>query len=169
MTVAIRVSIVRWMDDEPQPGIVECRLTDRHGRDWTFIEKCGVASSTTLHSGSTYRPVHSAITLTIARKGQDAPIELTIVRAPVGAAKGASSDLQVAVRGGKLQVEASGALPVLDFGKGTPMTVVPLSSREFLVDGGDHTRLAFLEDGDGKATGLVLNPGPWEITGQRIN
>ncbi|MBV9560475.1 MAG: serine hydrolase [Bradyrhizobium sp.] len=114
-------------------------------------------------------PVHSAITLTIARKGQDAPIELTIVRAPVGAAKGASSDLQVAVRGGKLQVEASGALPVLDFGKGTPMTVVPLSSREFLVDGGDHTRLAFLEDGDGKATGLVLNPGPWEITGQRIN
>jgi hypothetical protein len=26
-----------------------------------------------------------------------------------------------------------------------------------------------LHDGDSKATSLVLNPGPWEITGQRIN
>jgi hypothetical protein len=27
----------------------------------------------------------------------------------------------------------------------------------------------FLQDGDGKTTSLVLNPGPWEITVQRIN
>jgi CubicO group peptidase (beta-lactamase class C family) len=114
-------------------------------------------------------PAQTSIRLTIAREGQDAPLELTIVRAPVRAATGASADLQVAVKNGKLQVEASGAMPVLDFGKGAPTTVVPLSRSEFLVDGGDHTRLAFLEDGDGKATSLVLNPGPWEITGQRIN
>jgi hypothetical protein len=41
-------------------------------------------------------------------------------------------------------------------------------SNAFLVDGGDHTRLAFLRDGAG-AIRLVLNPGPWQITGQRIN
>ena len=58
---------------------------------------------------------------------------------------------------------------MLDFEKGAPTTVVPLSSSEFLVDGGDHTRLAFLQDGAGKATSLVLNPGPWQIAGQRIN
>ena len=106
----------------------------------------------------------------IARKGQDAPIELRIVRAPIRAASGGAwTDLQVAVKDGKLQIEASGALPVLDFEKGASTTVVPLSSNEFLVDGGDHTRLAFVHDGAGKATTLVLNPGPWQITGHRVN
>jgi hypothetical protein len=115
-------------------------------------------------------PVNTEVRLRIARKGQDAPIDLTIVRAPIRAASGGAwADLQVAVRDGKLQIEASGALPVLDFEKGAPTTVVPLSSNEFLVDGGDHTRLAFLHDGAGKATTLVLNPGPWQITGDRIN
>ena len=113
-------------------------------------------------------PVNTAIGLRIARKGQDAPIELTIVRAPIRAASGgAGADVQVTVRDGKLQIEASGALPVLDFEKGASTTVVPLSSNEFLVDGGDHTRLAFVHDGAGKATSL--NPGPWQITGHRVN
>ena len=115
-------------------------------------------------------PVNTEVRLRIVRKGQDAPIELTMVRAPIRAASaGADVDLQVAVKDGKLQIEASGALPVLDFEKGAPTAVVPLSSGEFLVDGGDHTRLAFLHDRAGKATSLVLNPGPWQITGQRIN
>jgi hypothetical protein len=114
-------------------------------------------------------PVNTEVQLRIARKGQDTPTVLTIVRGPIRAASGAWADLQVAVKDGKLQIEASGALPVLDFEKGAPTTVVPLSSNEFLVDGGDHTRLAFLPDGAGKATSLVLNPGPWQITGHRIN
>jgi hypothetical protein len=54
MTTAIRVLIVRWVDDEPQPGIVECRLTDRFGRDWAFIEKCPAVSSAALCNDSTY-------------------------------------------------------------------------------------------------------------------
>jgi hypothetical protein len=113
--------------------------------------------------------VNTAVRLRIARKGQDTPIELTIVRGLVRSASAAGADLQVAVKDGKLEIEASGALPVLDFEKGAPTTVVPLSSNEFLVDGGDHTRLAFLQDGAGKATSLVLNPGPWQIAGLRIN
>jgi CubicO group peptidase (beta-lactamase class C family) len=113
-------------------------------------------------------PVNTTIDLTIARKRQDRPIELAIVRAVIRP-EAAGSDLQVAVKDGKLQVEASGALPVLDFEKGAPITVVPTSRNEFVVDGGDHTRLAFLGDGTDKATSLVLDPGPWEVTGQRIN
>jgi C-terminal processing protease CtpA/Prc len=113
-------------------------------------------------------PVDTAVRLRIARKGQDVPIELTIARTVIRL-EAAGSDLQVAVKDGKLQVEASGALPVLDFEKGAPITVVPTSRSEFVVDGGDHTRMAFLQDTTGKATGLVLDPGPWEITGQRIN
>ena len=61
-----------------------------------------------------------------------------------------------------------GALPILDFEQGVPIAVVPMSSHEFFVDAGEHTRMAFLGDG-GKPTGLVLNPGPWQITGRRIN
>ncbi len=54
MTIAIRVSIVRWVADEPQPGIVECSLTDRFGSEWTFIEKSAVVSSTSVHNNSAY-------------------------------------------------------------------------------------------------------------------
>jgi CubicO group peptidase (beta-lactamase class C family) len=110
-------------------------------------------------------PVNMTVRLRIARKGQDVPIELTIVRAGV---RLAGADLQVAVNDGKLQIEANGA-PALDFEKAAPITVVPMSSNEFFVDGGDHTRLAFERDETGKATRLVLNPGPWEIAGRRIN
>jgi CubicO group peptidase (beta-lactamase class C family) len=111
-------------------------------------------------------PVNTSIRLRIVRKGQNQPIEFAIVRAPI---QMAGAYLQVAVKSGKLQVEASGARPVLDFEKGAPITVVPMASNEFFVDGGDHTRLAFLSDEAGKTTGLTLNPGPWQITGQRIN
>jgi CubicO group peptidase (beta-lactamase class C family) len=115
-------------------------------------------------------PANTEIRLRIARKGQDAPIELAIVRAPIRTASGgAGTDLQVAVKDGKLQIEARGALPVLDFEKGAPTTVVPTSSNEFFVDGGDHTRLAFERDGADPTMRLVLNPGPWQITGQQIN
>jgi hypothetical protein len=111
-------------------------------------------------------PVNTSIRLGILRKGQDRPIGLTIVRAPI---RVAGTDLQVAVKDGKLQIEANGALPVLDFEKGAPIAVVPISSDAFFVDGGDHTRLAFLRDEAAATMRLVLNPGPWQITGQRIN
>ncbi|MBV9991734.1 MAG: hypothetical protein JOZ72_10610 [Alphaproteobacteria bacterium] len=34
-----RATITRWVDDDPQPGIVECRLDDAAGRSWFFIGK----------------------------------------------------------------------------------------------------------------------------------
>jgi CubicO group peptidase (beta-lactamase class C family) len=111
--------------------------------------------------------VNTEIRLKIVRKGQDQPIELTIVRAAIRP-QGTGSDLQVAVKNGQLLIEASGDLAVLDFEKGAAIPVVPMSNNEFFVDGGDHTRLAFLRDGAGPMR-LVLNPGPWQITGQRIN
>jgi hypothetical protein len=111
-------------------------------------------------------PVNTQVRLRIVRKGQDGPIELSLVRAqirPQGLA-----DLRVVNNDGQLLIEASGELPVLDFEKGAAITVVPTASNEFFVDGGDHTRLVFLRDGAGPMR-LVLNPGPWQIMGQRIN
>jgi len=112
-------------------------------------------------------PVNTEVRLRIVRKGEDGPIEVALVRAqirPQGAA-----DLQVVNKDGHLLIETRGDLPVLDFEKGTAIPIIPMSNNEFFVDGGDYTRLAFLRDGSGKPTSLVLNPGPWQITGQRIN
>jgi CubicO group peptidase (beta-lactamase class C family) len=113
-------------------------------------------------------PLDTTVRLKIARKGQDGPIELTIARAVIRP-EVAGSDLRVAAKDGKLLIEGKGALPVLDFEPGAPIAAVPMSSNEFVVDGGDRTRMAFLHEGGGGPTGLVLNPGPWQITGQRIN
>jgi CubicO group peptidase (beta-lactamase class C family) len=112
-------------------------------------------------------PVNTEVRLRITRKGQDRPIEVPLVRARVRLP--GIADLQVVNKDGRLLIEASGELPVLDFGKGAAIPVVPTSSNEFFVDGGDHTRLAFLRDGADATMRLVLNPGPWQITGQRIN
>jgi CubicO group peptidase (beta-lactamase class C family) len=111
-------------------------------------------------------PVNSTAHLTIMRKGQDQPIEISIVRALI---RVAGTDLQVAVTDGKLRIKASGLLPVLDFDLGTWVAVTAISENEFFVEGGDHTRLAFERNEAGRLARLVLNPGPWQITGQRIN
>ena len=111
-------------------------------------------------------PVDTKVRLRIDRKGQDRPIEVSVVRAQF---RLPGADLQVVNKDGRLEVQASGDLPVLDFEKGATIPVVPMSGDEFFVDGGDHTRLAFLRDATGKPTSLVLNPGPWQIMGQRIN
>jgi CubicO group peptidase (beta-lactamase class C family) len=47
--------------------------------------------------------------------------------------------------------------------------VCAISDAEFYVDGGDHTRIAFVSDHSGKITGAVLNPGRGEIKGFRID
>jgi hypothetical protein len=100
----------------------------------------------------------------VLRDGQ--ALELTAVRSLI---RPRAADLQVSVKDGRLQIEASGTLPILDFEKGVPVPVVALSSNEFFVDRAELTRLAFLTDETGKTTRLVLNSGPWQITGQRIN
>jgi CubicO group peptidase (beta-lactamase class C family) len=111
-------------------------------------------------------PVDSKVRLRIVRKGQDGPIEVPLVRARIRLQ--GVADLHVVSKDGRLLIETSGNLPVLDFEKGAAVPVVAMSNNEFFVDGGDHTRLAFLRDGAG-AMRLVLNPGPWQITGERID
>jgi hypothetical protein len=43
------------------------------------------------------------------------------------------------------------------------------SDTEFRHEGGDHTRLAFVRDQAGKVSGVVLDPGPWEIRATKID
>jgi hypothetical protein len=50
---AVRVEIRQYVDDA-QPGWVECRLIDAHGRGWSFVEKVPVVTAENLDAGSTY-------------------------------------------------------------------------------------------------------------------
>lgn len=38
----LKCEILRWVDDEPQPGVVEARLVDADGRTWTFLDKSAI-------------------------------------------------------------------------------------------------------------------------------
>ncbi len=151
----------------PIPGMPAAKAGILSGDIITHLDDAAVQGLSLSEAVEKMRgPVDTKIRLRIARKGQDGPIEMPLVRARVRV-QGAA-DLQVAVKDGRLLVEASGALPLLDFEKGVAVAVVPTSHNAFFVDGGDHTRLAFVGDGSGKTTSLVLNPGPWQVTGQRI-
>jgi hypothetical protein len=108
----------------------------------------------------------SRLRLKIARAGQQNPIETTLARVPVYVP---GVELDVRVDGGKLVAEAVGRWPVLDFEKGKPVTLAPASGSEFYVDSGDHTRIAFARDAEGKVLRAVLNPGPWQLDGVRID
>lgn len=50
----IAVSITRWIDIDPQPGIVEFEFSDRFGRQWRFHEKQTYVSSEWLDANSSY-------------------------------------------------------------------------------------------------------------------
>ncbi len=50
----VAIEISRYVDGEPQPGIVECTLVDAHGVSHVFVEKVAVVSKQSLGSDSAY-------------------------------------------------------------------------------------------------------------------
>jgi len=111
-------------------------------------------------------PADTEVRLRIARKTKDKPVEFTIIRKPL---RPPGARIEVRVVDGTLAVEAIGPWSVLDFEKGKPVPVRALSSTAFRAESGDHTHLAFIKDEAGHVSGVVLNPGPWEIRAARIN
>ncbi|WP_092114483.1 hypothetical protein [Bradyrhizobium erythrophlei] len=51
MTAYIRAQIVRWVSDD-FPGIVECRFSDRFGKEWAIIEKLPILADADLRPDS---------------------------------------------------------------------------------------------------------------------
>jgi CubicO group peptidase (beta-lactamase class C family) len=111
-------------------------------------------------------PAGTQVRLKVTRKGQDAPIDVTLVREVI---RRPGARLQVRVADGQLVISATGPWSVFEFEKGKSVPVKATSITEFRVDGGDHTRLAFVRDATGKVSSLILNPGPWEIRAAKIN
>lgn len=42
MSMNVRIRAIRWVSDDPQPGLVECRLVDADGVEHVLIDKCAV-------------------------------------------------------------------------------------------------------------------------------
>ena len=76
--------------------------------------------------------------------------------------------IAVRVKDGKLTVAETGPWPVFDFTKDMQVPLTATSDTEFRYEGGDHTRLTFIRDRDGKVSGVVLNPGPSEIRAAKL-
>jgi hypothetical protein len=50
----LRCSITRWVDDEPQPGLVEACFVDADGHERRLIDKVPMFTSSTLTAASKY-------------------------------------------------------------------------------------------------------------------
>jgi len=68
--LGIRVAIVRYISDDPQPGIVECQLEDANGRRWSFVEKTAIVSNEHLDANTCY-PKPGAIAGEMVSRGRD--------------------------------------------------------------------------------------------------
>lgn len=65
MEVDIPVTITRWVSDEPQPGLVEFEIVDRHGKAHAFQAKVPYVSAKSLWSDSVY-PQPGSLRTTLA-------------------------------------------------------------------------------------------------------
>jgi len=73
----IYVRAVRWVADDPQPGIVECRLVDADGVEHVFIDKSAIFDDgDRLRSDASY-PIELKLACRVVREGEgDLLVEL---------------------------------------------------------------------------------------------
>lgn len=58
----LRCEAVRWVDDDPFPGIVEVRFVDAAGQLWSLVDKCVVFA----HHGELTRESDYPVEVTVA-------------------------------------------------------------------------------------------------------
>lgn len=52
--IGVQVSVVRFVSDDPQPGLIEAELRDVRGRCWRFVEKCSAVENLDLDAETVY-------------------------------------------------------------------------------------------------------------------
>ncbi|MEU8433811.1 hypothetical protein AB0F18_12955 [Streptomyces sp. NPDC029216] len=76
--VFLRCEAVRWVDNEPQPGLVEVCFTDAHHQQWAFVDKWPVfTASDDLAPDSRY-PVQVGILCDVLTTGNTAGTSGTV-------------------------------------------------------------------------------------------
>ena len=79
---------------------------------------------------------------------------------------GPNAVVSVALSDGKLTATLRD-IGFFDLRKDQAMRLLPMSNRDFYIDGRYHTRLSFSVDDAGKVTGATVNPGKWQQAGTR--
>jgi hypothetical protein len=69
--IGVKVSITRYIADEPVPGVVESEFCDAHGRRWSFIEKTAYVTAEILDRQTVY-PRPGAIACEVVGRSLDA-------------------------------------------------------------------------------------------------
>jgi hypothetical protein len=69
--IGLSVQITKYISDDPQPGIVECRLLDAYGNEWVFREKTAIVGLGPLDTDNDY-PQPGIIACEIVKQWQDA-------------------------------------------------------------------------------------------------
>ncbi len=57
---SVRCDVVRWVNNEPKPGLVEASLVDVHDKTWLFVDKAPIFAASSISPTSTF-PFEAAI------------------------------------------------------------------------------------------------------------
>ena len=68
--IGVKVTILRYLSDDPQPGIVECQLEDANGNRRLFIEKTAIVSAANLDAKTSY-PQPGIIACEVVRRSTE--------------------------------------------------------------------------------------------------
>src|SRR4029077_3785066 len=68
--LGVKVSVLRYVSDEPQPGIVEFQLEEANGHRCLFMDKTAIVSTASLDAQATY-PQPGIIACEIVRRSRD--------------------------------------------------------------------------------------------------
>jgi CubicO group peptidase (beta-lactamase class C family) len=106
------------------------------------------------------------VTLDVRRGGVEGSNRIVIVRGLIHP-QGVDVDIRLGSDGPI--AEANGLWPILDFDLGKPVSLAPVTTDEFRASGDDRTLIKFVRDAEGKIVGAILDPGPDEMRGVRID
>ena len=106
------------------------------------------------------------VSLEVHRTGADEPNRFVVTRDLIQP-RGVDVNIRLGANG--LIAEATALWPILDFDFGKSMPLTPIAKDEFGASGDDQTHIQFVRDAEGKIVGAILDPGPDELRGVRIN
>jgi hypothetical protein len=68
--LGVKVSVLRYISDDPQPGVVEFQLEEANGHRSLFVDKTAIVSAASLDGQTTY-PQPGIIACEIVRRNRD--------------------------------------------------------------------------------------------------
>jgi membrane-associated protease RseP (regulator of RpoE activity) len=104
--------------------------------------------------------------LEVRRVGVEGSNRIVVVR---GLIQPRGVDIKISLGADGLITEADGLWPILDFDLGKPVPLTAIAKDEFRASGDDRTYIQFVRDAEGKIVGAILDPGPDELRGVRID